>query len=68
MRLGDKRPPAPPASAGRKLFEVLGDELARLDLGDQMGVGGALSDRTAWDELDERYQRLFERAAELARR
>jgi TRAP-type C4-dicarboxylate transport system substrate-binding protein len=64
MRLGGSKPRR--QTAGERLYEVLGEQLAPLDLQHRLQLGGALMDRDPWANLDPWVRDIFEAAATKA--
>jgi hypothetical protein len=61
MRLGGGKPSR--QTAGERLYDVLGDQLAPLELGQRLQIGGALMDRDPWANLEPWVRAIFEEAA-----
>lgn len=60
MKLGGKRRTgAGPNGTGRALYDAIKEELAELELGQQMEIGAALTEGRDWDELEGWQQELF---------
>lgn len=60
--------PVHAATAGRELYETLGEQLAGLPLHQQLELGGALVERQRWDDLAPWVRETFRAAAERLRR